>query len=205
MKFTTIYNDPRSRSTKTYSWTYWDDGFSEEELKKVIEYCDSLKLINATTIGAGEDIEKARESRKSNISWIHRNEESAWIFDKLNYIIQNSNERYFNFDLNGYDSIQYTEYTDQEEGNYGWHMDMCMNMPLEYGENRKLSLTLLLDDDFEGGEFEINKGNEKDSEIVTTKKGRAIIFPSWMIHQVRPVTKGKRKSLVVWVLGPKFQ
>lgn len=203
MKYNTIYNDPATRATITHPWTYWDNAFTEEELKKINDYCESLELMNATTIGAGENIEKAKEIRKSNICWIHRNDDSYWIFDRLNFILQNSNEKFYNFDLNGYDTIQYTVYN--EEGNYGWHMDMCLDTKLGYGESRKLSLTLLLNDDFEGGEFQVNNGSEKTPITVPTKKGRAILFPSWMIHQVTPVTKGKRKSLVVWVFGPKFQ
>jgi len=58
---------------------------------------------------------------------------------------------------------------------------------------------------YEGGEFQINNGQEKDVETIPTKKGRMIIFPSFMIHRVAPVTKGKRKSVVVWVTGPKFK
>jgi len=36
-------------------------------------------------------------------------------------------------------------------------------------------------------------------------KGRVLAFPSFMIHGVAPVTKGKRESVVVWVEGPKFK
>jgi PKHD-type hydroxylase len=75
-------------------------------------------------------------------------------------------------------------------------------------EPRKLSLTLLLNDDnddFEGGEFQINNGKQETPITVDMFKGRAVLFPSFMIHRVKPVTKGVRKSLVVWVLGPKFR
>jgi len=60
-------------------------------------------------------------------------------------------------------------------------------------------------DEYEGGEFQINNSDEKDAETIPTKKGRMILFPSFMIHRVAPVTKGKRKSVVVWVTGPKFK
>lgn len=203
MKYSTIHNDPINRSTIVNPWSYWDDGFSEEEISKLIEYTSNLPLLNATTIGTKENIEEARKTRKSDIGWIRRDNDTAWFFDRFNFIVQNSNQKFYNFDLNGYDSIQYTVYDENEEGNYGWHMDMCMDVNM--GEPRKLSLTMLLNDDFEGGEFEINKGTEKNAEIIPTKKGRCILFPSWIIHQVKPVTRGYRKSLVIWVTGPKFQ
>jgi PKHD-type hydroxylase len=71
---------------------------------------------------------------------------------------------------------------------------------------RKLSMSLLLSDpsEFEGGEFEV----KTDSDIpinLEQKRGRAWFFPSWALHRVTPVTKGVRKSLVLWVGGPPFK
>ena len=68
---------------------------------------------------------------------------------------------------------------------YHWHTD-------SYGE-RKLSLTALLNDDFEGGQFEVEGMGE-----VFLKKGDMVLFSSGMKHRVRRVTKGVRESLVVW-------
>jgi PKHD-type hydroxylase len=85
-------------------------------------------------------------------------------------------------------------------------MDMAMGHEQPgVAEIRKLSLTLLLDDEFEGGEFQINGSNAHEPIVVPLHKGRAVLFPSFMIHRVTPITKGKRRSIVVWVVGPKFQ
>ena len=91
------------------------------------------------------------------------------------------------------------------KGEYNWHMDMCLNhMPPDMYDTRKLSMTLQLNDDFEGGEFQINNGDEAGAIAPEMKKGRALLFPSFMCHRVKPVTKGIRRSIVVWVVGPKF-
>ena len=63
-------------------------------------------------------------------------------------------------------------------------------------------MTLLLNDDFEGGDFEINLSQP---EKIDVRKGRAIFFPSHILHRVTPVTKGTRKSLVIWVEGPRWK
>lgn len=202
MKFTTIYNDPYTRVIQTYPWAYWDGAFTEEELKKVEEYCDGHQLERAKTVGSTDEKE-VEKVRKSNVLFFKRNSDTAWIFDKLNFILQSANEMFYGFDLNGYESFQYTTYSGNEKGRYDWHMDMNMGCE-QTAQTRKLSLTLLLNDDFEGGEFEINGGNHKKPIAVQTQKGRAILFPSFMIHRVKPVTKGTRKSIVVWCLGPKF-
>mgnify|MGYP003351822367 FL=1 len=64
---------------------------------------------------------------------------------------------------------------------------------------------LLLNDGFEGGLFQINKGLESKPETIEMIKGRLLLFPSFIIHRVTPVTKGIRKSLVTWVEGPRFK
>ena len=63
-------------------------------------------------------------------------------------------------------------------------------------------MTMLLNDDFEGGDFEINLSTPNK---VNVKKGMAIFFPSFVLHRVTPVTKGIRKSLVIWVEGPRWK
>ena len=201
--FTTIYNDPWVRSQVTYSHVNWDNAFTEEDLKTIVEYCDAIGTESGTTFGGStqEDYEK---HRVSNVKFHKRNQETAWIFDRLNFVIQAANEQFYNFNLNGYSEFQYTTY--DPNGRYDFHTDLAYGE--EYGNNaelRKLSLTLLLNDDFEGGEFEVNLGKEENAITVPMHKGRVVLFPSFVLHRVKPVTKGVRKSLVVWVVGPKFR
>jgi PKHD-type hydroxylase len=103
-------------------------------------------------------------------------------------------------------SIQYTEYHATDEGRYDWHMDMG------HGETscRKLSTSILLSNssDFEGGEFQFFKGGKAGEEIMKyplDNPGDMVIFPSYMIHRVTPVTKGIRRSLVLWIGGEPFK
>ena len=153
---------------------------------------------------------KPEAPRKSMVKFHNYNENTAWVFERLNSTIDQVNSRFYNFDLNGYDSMQYTEYYDYESGKYDFHMDTIMDTTIDFKdvEVRKLSMTLVLNEpgvDFEGGAFEINNGRESDPMKVEAPRGRIILFPSFMLHRVAPVTKGTRKSLVVWVLGPKFK
>ena len=209
MKYSTIYNDPIRRATVFEPWCYWDDVFSNDELNKVIEYCESKELIHGTTFGekSKEEIEKVRIS---NIGFHNRNPETAWIFDKVNFILQSANEMFYNFNLNGYDSFQYTTYDAEKNGNYDWHMDTILGSDLGNSwdtETRKLTMILLLNEpdvDFKGGEVQINMGNQDNARTLELPRGRIIAFPSFMIHKVKPVVAGVRKSLVVWIEGPKF-
>ena len=121
-----------------------------------------------------------------------------WIFDKIDKKILKINKETFNFKLNGYNSFQYAVYN--ENGEYKFHPDTAQG---SLGV-RKLSVSLILNEDYEGGEFLFNMGNEKKPHTIPLKKGSMILFPSYLLHAVSPVTKGTRKSLVVWVEGPKF-
>jgi PKHD-type hydroxylase len=203
LTYTTIYNNPWQRSQITFPFVTWDNGFTNEEIDAIVQYCDSAGLQKGVTFGAQTD-EEIEKHRVSNIKFHDRNENTAWIFDKLNFIIQAANEQFYNFDLNGYSEFQYTTY--DPSGRYDWHTDIALGN--KYGndsEPRKLSLTLLLNDNFEGGNFQINDGKEECAITVPMNKGRAVLFPSFMIHRVTPITKGVRKSIVVWTLGPKFR
>ena len=89
----------------------------------------------------------------------------------------------------------------EEGGHYNWHMDL--NGANMRGKSRKLSFSLLLNDpsEFEGGKLEFDGVTEQPDQ----KQGTVIIFPSYAIHRVTPVTSGVRYSAVTWVNGPAFR
>lgn len=200
-----IYNNPEERLFTTYSWVYWDNAFTNDELLKIESYCSSKETKTASIVGS-EDLAEIKKIRKSNVQFYERNLETQWIFERFNSIIETINERYYGYDLNGYRDFQYTEYRGDESGEYNWHQDM-LHGPNTFNYTRKLSMILCLSEpekDFVGGQFEINTGNQEFPELVDVKRGRMIFFPSYIIHRVKPVTSGTRKSIVVWITGPKF-
>jgi PKHD-type hydroxylase len=205
--YKTISNSPEERRKKTFTWCYWDNAFTDEEINKIVKQMDSHKLEKGKTITLKN--EKISKTRICNIKFINYDNETDWVFHKLNTVIENINNKFYNFDLNGYQNFQYTVYDSREKGKYDYHMDSHIGDNLNsHNEERKLSLTFLLNEpnvDFRGGEFQVNSGAEKNAETVELPKGRIILFPSFIIHRVKPVTYGTRKSIVVWVVGPKFR
>ncbi len=79
------------------------------------------------------------------------------------------------------------------------------------GKIRKLSISICLADqkNFRGGEFWIDGGLGEQMKIdkhsVVLTQGSAIIFPSYLWHCVKPVTRGTRYSLILWLLGAKWR
>ena len=153
-----------------------------------------------------------KKSRISDIVWTT----DQWIYDTIWPYMQEANERAgWEYDIKGAESMQITRY--KKGGFYRFHKDgkgdhlSAYDEPdteFMHGHVRKLSMTVLLNDNYEGGEFQFVTLNKEKCEIHTpefNKTGTIIIFPSDMEHRVAPVTKGIRYSLVVWFLGPPFR
>lgn len=197
-----ISNNPRSYSKITEPWVFADDCFTKEEIEKIEQYCSTKKLDKASTVGTDSS------SRVSNNCFNDVDHENEWFISRINHAIEKVNERFYGFDLYGYSYFQYAEYEGSESGKYDAHTDLIFgdNKPEYMIDTRKLSLSLLLsepEEDFVGGEFFIHlSGNPS---LHTLKKGQMIVFPSYMLHGVKPVLSGVRKSIVIWVEGPKFK
>jgi PKHD-type hydroxylase len=117
-------------------------------------------------------------------------------------IIEQCNREYYNFEITGLsEDLQYTEYEAEYEGYYDYHLDIGSGIE----SSRKLSITVQLSDEseYEGGELEFVTGCEK--KHASKKQGDVIVFPSYLLHKVNPITRGKRCSLVTWIGGPPFR
>ena len=139
--------------------------------------------------------------RRSQIKWIPKTNEYKDLYKKIVSHCKSLNEKTFFLNLNKYENIQYTEYTDKDWGTYNWHID-TLDMPDDI-THRKLSVVVFLDndDDFTGGNFLIDDGGSIKS--IKQTKGTMVVFNSFISHCVTPIVYGKRKSLVLWISGPK--
>ena len=174
--------------------------FTPDQCRQIIE-CGHRQPPQTAQVGmnkpgGGTDTKK----RVTTISWIPF-KEMGHMYRDLDRFIQTANENHFGFgDIRITEQAQFTEYP--EGGFYDWHMDCDINMQHE-PPVRKISMTLLLSDpsEFEGGHLELGAPN-KYAEL---KQGHAICFASFINHRVQPVTKGVRRSLVVWFGGKPFR
>jgi len=202
----TLTHDTLAREIATFPYIVHNKIFNDEEIDKIVTYCENKELIKGK-INPKEykSFEQTTNEtiRKCDLNFHEKNNETQWIYDKLDSYILFINNEYYGFDLNGYNQFQYTLYNSNENDHYSWHMDMQMGNTTSH-QPRKLSLSMCLNDDFEGGKFQMNMGNQDYPIDIELKKGDIIFFPSFMPHRVTPVTKGIRKSVVVWITGPKF-
>jgi PKHD-type hydroxylase len=167
-----------------------------------------IERINGRERDVGLDI----ENRLSDVSWTSE----QWVINLIWPFMTEANEKAgWNFDIRAVESMQITRYG--PDGFYGWHVDGCADSLSTYnnpdnkfmhGNARKLSMTILLNDNYQGGEFQFSNYHKLTHSVETPefkKSGSLIIFPSFMEHQVSLVTKGTRYSLVAWFVGPPFK
>ena len=145
--------------------------------------------------------------RKSDVIF----SDEHWINAMLYGYVNSANYSNFNYELSNFDKepFQFTRYRKGEY--YHLHRDFCPAVNSEY-HTRKLSATLQLSDsdDYEGGDLLIamhaydDDFTDRDKQHTMNRcKGSIIVFDSRVPHQVTPVTKGIRYSLVKWVHGDK--
>jgi len=178
---------------KVHLYSYWKDAFTKEECEKIIKIAKKKGLVK------GETYSKL-DVRKSQVSWLYPSDDMEWAFRRVTDIVLDLNERFFQFDIFGLnEGFQFTNYKAPGD-KYGKHVDRSLNQIV-----RKLSISIQLTDpkEYEGGELYIYD-NEEGSTI-DNKQGTLIMFPSYVIHQVMPITKGERNSLVTWVTGNQFK
>ena len=129
-------------------------------------------------------------------------------------MMQANAEAGWQYEIKSAESSQITRY--KKGGFYSFHSDgagchlVKYNNPTNafmHDNVRKLSMTLLLNKSFEGGDFEFASYNKEKCDIASVEmnQGDIVVFPSWMEHRVAPITKGIRYSLVTWFLGPPFR
>ena len=158
-----------------------------------------------------KDVKNLQKKRKSDLVWL----DEKWIYKEVQPYVHAANRMAgWNFEWDRSESCQFTKYKHNQY--YDWHCDAWdkpynkPNTP-EHGKIRKLSMTCQLTDgsEYEGGELEFDFRNKEKTQIIQAKqilsKGSIIVFPSFVWHRVKPVTKGIRYSLVMWNLGYPFK
>jgi PKHD-type hydroxylase len=199
--------NPKEKAEITYPFCWHNGTFNDNELSAIKDYC-SVQNLEQGVVVSKDGGHATSDNRRSEIKFIEPDNVNYWIFQRLSDTATEINNRYYGYDLTGFDAIQYTEYNSQGH-KYDWHMDLITG-PAK-GSNmiqtRKLSLIMPLSDptEYEGGQFQIQNGLPEDPLTINQDKGTVIAFPSFMIHRVTPIISGVRKSLVIWIVGPKFK
>ena len=210
----------------SYYW-YFKKAIPEHLCDTIVRYGLSIQQQMAVTGGYNNDprklsahqVKDLKKKRNSDIVWIAEN----WLYKEIHPFLNLANRSAnWNFQWDHSESCQFTQYKKGQY--YDWHCDSWdkpydrknKNDP-DNGKIRKLSMTCQLTDgsEYKGGELEFDFRNyephqreedkhlRKATEILP--KGSIVVFPSFLWHRVKPITKGTRYSLVLWHLGYPFK
>ena len=163
-----------------------------------------------------------KNKRNSKNTWVPT---THWLGGFMWHYVERANRENYLYDLRCIDneSMQYTQYNKGQF--YGWHNDAGLPTqykPITVGNRsdtlvqdflntqtemvRKLSFVLQLSDpdDYEGGNLQLLDENGK-CYFAPRQRGTVILFDSRTQHRVLKVTKGTRKSIVGWTVGPRWK
>ena len=170
--------------------------FDDKIISDIEEYISHQELEKAKVLHMNR--KSADKARSSMIHWMNNEDYKDFlmpIYDIISRNVRMINDGMWRYNYGGYGVFQYSEYT--EGDHFNWHIDQIEIK----GESRKVSFSIGISDEseYEGGDLAFKAAEEEDYYKIG--RGDIIAFPSWMLHKVTPVTKGKRRVLVGWGEG----
>jgi len=185
-----------------YDYWHWQNILDKEEIKKVVNICESnvdpLGDTRGSPVPGEEPVTKT--AKVTCTQWKYLSEILGGIYDNW----QSANK--FNFGYNLFPLqknllLNYNVYDSSNSGEYDLHIDASLN---EVSDIKLTAMINLSEEYYEGGDFILFHAGKfrKISEFFSP--GDSIMFKSWLPHKVTPVTKGVRKTISLWLYGPKF-
>lgn len=175
------------------------NALSAEDCDRLIAQVQAAPLKDAGLVGGTT----AHSIRRADIAWLDDIAETDWVMDRLMRLVSQANHQAFGFDLTDFgESPQVARYDASREGHFGWHSDIGAG---NWAAKRKLTIVVQLSepDAYAGGALDLQPDTNLRS--APRDRGTAILFPSFVLHRVTPVTSGTRWSLTLWSHGPAFR
>ena len=113
-----------TNSDSTTTYLAGENAFTNAEVDRLVAYGDSLALQKAVLEGDTWRQEDADRIRITRNAWLVPNQDTEWVYERMQALMQGANEQFHNFELTGFsDDFQYTVYHGTDGGYYDWHMD----------------------------------------------------------------------------------
>jgi len=173
---------------------WYTSEMDSDTCNQIIAELSGIEVRDASMGVAGDTFDKA--TRNTNVRF---GGDNYWLNDKFEQFALEANKVCkWDYHITGRENVQFAEYGPEQH--YAWHTDTftLAGTPTE----RKVSVVCLLNDEFEGGEFQVRLYSDYTAPL---KKGTMIAFPAILEHRVIPVTSGIRYSATMWFNGPRFR
>lgn len=156
-----------------------ENALDEELLQKVIAFYNNGKKNGKLTEHRHDTKDRLHIHPDAQLEKEIDNKLSRSVFPELRKV--------FYFDVKYRETYKICSYDAETSGRFHMHRDT----PAPF-QHRKFALSLLLNDDYEGGELFLPEYGIK----IKPKANTAIIFPGISTHQVLEVTKGSRMTII---------
>ena len=211
-----LLNQKGVRDCNFNDFYYFKNYFNDEKIEAIHEMVrrGGYKFEKGGTGSDDKNIDR-HYSNNRDIAYVPGDQNSWWLYNELERLTLEANDRLFQFDIQYVtDKLHYVIYPEpnipdrtgqtRSEGGYlDWHMDIGMGAV----NRRKLALTVQLSDpkDYEGGVFQCWFGGGGRFIDLPREKGDVLVMPTFIMHNVSPITKGERRALVFWTGGEPFR
>lgn len=177
--------------------------FTEDECTKILnyrfEYPNHIKTPQYTLLDGTRTV--FQKIKKSDSTWIKKynvwdipiNDDTFWFYDRIYSWFENESGIIINRDayFNKPNSAQKIH-----EYNIGDKFDIHIDLNDEYPD-RVWNLGIVLNSNFEGGEYICYDENTKQPNIIKKITGNVIAYSSNVPHEITEITKGNRYSMVI--------
>jgi len=186
-------------SNEVYAWCFQGaEGILDSVCDLYVNQLKDLPLEDATVgfDGSGKVNDEVRKVKKRSLSCF------SGVSSYLVSAAQNANMQIWKYDLDACSQSEYLQYA--VDNKYDTHADYTFLTNRRELNVRKLTAISVLNDEFEGGQFYIIQ-EDGTPWYPPQGKGDVIVFPSYLLHGVTPVTSGTRHAVVAWINGPDFK
>jgi predicted 2-oxoglutarate/Fe(II)-dependent dioxygenase YbiX len=179
-----------------YTYMYFTDAMTPDSCQKFVQSIEAQVQGVEAEIGEGTNCAVNKEIRdvKRFLLPTYRGIGATMVG-----LGMSANHQAWRFDVTHSNQTDYLKY--DVDGHYHAHVDTFIRP--NAAECRKLTILMFLNDDFEGGRLFLQNGGKKI--YPPQAPGTCLVFPSFILHGVEPVTKGIRRSVVTWLVGPWFK
>jgi SM-20-related protein len=164
--------------------------------------------VAATVRGADRSYAVDQQSRRTN--WAEVSEETSSLVSERLMSLRKDVAEVFGIEVNDVQRPQFLRY--REGDFFAAHQDRGSDRKgAEFAQQRQVSVVIFLNDEtnearsdtYEGGALTLfgllDSGDDRNVGLpVTGEAGSLIGFPSEMLHEVTPITRGERFTVVRW-------
>ena len=185
-----LLNKESPPKNQQYCWT-------DDEITRILDLRNVLESKSGNLANQNIDYTVRKVTKWS----IPNDEKNGWIYDKVCKTMLSTNSDHWKLDIDFIETIELLQYQydadSSVQDHYTKHCDFGGQI-----NTRKLSYSALLSDNYTGGDLKLFVDHDF---VVPKEKGQVLIFPSYLYHQVMPLSSGTRISLVTWASGRQWR